>query len=181
MSLFPLFTPYGLSLTCTPTYTPTCTHIHTNTHTHTHLSLSLSHTYVLQGASGSEMGKRNVEQLFTALCDTLLTLAKKAQDVGRYQVRSHRLRHTHTHTHILTHKHTHTLNHSHTHDVHSHRLLKVLSSLSIVSTILVPLTLSLTRSTHRCHGNTTCKRQSSTGEGARAIWPWVSSVVSFRN
>ena len=34
-------------------------------------------------------GKRRVEQLFVALSDTLLTLAKTAQDVGSYQVNCH--------------------------------------------------------------------------------------------
>lgn len=39
-----------------------------------------------QTSSLNLAGRRRTEQLFGALSDTLLTLAKRAQDVGRYQV-----------------------------------------------------------------------------------------------
>lgn len=39
-----------------------------------------------EASSLNSAGRQRVEQLFGALSDTLLTLAKRAQDEGRYQV-----------------------------------------------------------------------------------------------
>ena len=121
------------------TYIDTHTHTHTHTHRGTHTNKHSDHTklkYTHLKAGSKHPG--DLQWINSDICTEQKTYGTSPTILGKENTHTHTHTHTHSHTHTHTHKQTHT--HTHTHSPLLTLIFKV--SISLLTLVNSPLTLS---------------------------------------